>query len=813
MLRRLLRAMMLSAFLGLLAASAPAQYMFLDTNGDAVFNEQDVLSPATTTINVYLDTNHRRDGSSAVCAMEPSSSITINSYEIIFRVTSGSLTYGAWADAMGFNIMLGNAVGATDRYVGWGSVNILPPGRYRLGALSVSGVTSNASIGIASSTPLVPYAYTSFGSQCVGNDFDNTMKLGSDWFDTDGLTFGCTPTDPNNSPPAIDAPATASGAEGSAIEIQASASDPDAANTLLVTVSGAPSSLVLSGNSGPSPLAPVLAGILGYSDGGTHKIRWHVGDGACAFATDSTSLMVAGVDRAPVINAPATWSGNEGTPIQFNVFANDPDGDPIASLTAGGLPAGAFFNVFGGQTSGTFSWTPGFGESGTYPLSFTATNILSTTHHTTLTVLNADRSPAVVAPASRTTAEGAALSFGVTASDPDGEPIASLVATNLPAGASFNVAPDHLSGTFDWTPNFSQAGNYSVVFTATNSLTGSATTFITVTNVDRPPVLTLPGDQVVNEGAPLEFDVSAVDPDGSELYYFYASPLPAGAYFYPPYPYAVGQFVWTPSFTQSGEYVITFTAYNTLSTSGTVRITVLEVNQVPVITAPNSVFSAEGNAIAFDVAAPDADGEAVTIEIQNRPAGATFYDLGNAHGSFQWTPSYGQAGVYTVTFIAQDTRGGLAAPKSTTIHVDDLNRPPVASAGGPYTGIIGVEAAFDGTGSSDPDGNPLQFSWDYGDGATGSGPTPSHTYMAGGRFTVTLAVSDGMSSAADATSITIQDVFPARAFTTNANATIRLGSGKATWCAQIEPEGNAYLNTAVIASTVSMTYGGTTIFA
>ncbi|HEU4335050.1 MAG TPA: T9SS type A sorting domain-containing protein, partial [Candidatus Eisenbacteria bacterium] len=82
-----------------------------------------------------------------------------------------------------------------------------------------------------------------------------------------------------------------------------------------------------------------------------------------------------------------------------------------------------------------------------------------------------------------------------------------------------------------------------------------------------------------------------------------------------------------------------------------------------------------------------------------------------------------------------------------------------------------------------------------------------------GRFTVTLAVSDGMSSAADATSITIQDVFPARAFTTNANATIRLGSGKATWCAQIEPEGNAYLNTAVIASTVSMTYGGTTISA
>jgi PKD repeat protein len=70
-----------------------------------------------------------------------------------------------------------------------------------------------------------------------------------------------------------------------------------------------------------------------------------------------------------------------------------------------------------------------------------------------------------------------------------------------------------------------------------------------------------------------------------------------------------------------------------------------------------------------------------------------------------------------------------------------VDQAPVADPGGPY--ILPLEATFDGSGSYDPDGDPLTYLWDFGDGTTGTGVMPTHTYAAAGYYDVCLTVNDG----------------------------------------------------------------------
>jgi PKD repeat protein len=53
-----------------------------------------------------------------------------------------------------------------------------------------------------------------------------------------------------------------------------------------------------------------------------------------------------------------------------------------------------------------------------------------------------------------------------------------------------------------------------------------------------------------------------------------------------------------------------------------------------------------------------------------------------------------------------------------------------------------LACGFDASTSSDPDGTVDQYTWDYGDGSTGTGASPNHTFPSGGTFPVTLTVAD-----------------------------------------------------------------------
>jgi hypothetical protein len=91
----------------------------------------------------------------------------------------------------------------------------------------------------------------------------------------------------------------------------------------------------------------------------------------------------------------------------------------------------------------------------------------------------------------------------------------------------------------------------------------------------------------------------------------------------------------------------------------------------------------------------------------------------------------------------------------------DTDHTPVAGAGGPYTGSEGGSVSFVST-SSDADGDALTYAWTFGDGTTGTGALPGHTYAQDGSYTVSLTVSDGRGGSHSATTIaTIANVAPA----------------------------------------------------
>ncbi|MCI0451102.1 MAG: PKD domain-containing protein, partial [Candidatus Latescibacteria bacterium] len=82
----------------------------------------------------------------------------------------------------------------------------------------------------------------------------------------------------------------------------------------------------------------------------------------------------------------------------------------------------------------------------------------------------------------------------------------------------------------------------------------------------------------------------------------------------------------------------------------------------------------------------------------------------------------------------------------------DTNNPPLASATvSPLFGPLPLEVQFDASASSDPDGNPITFLWEFGDGQTSTQAVTSHVYDTEGEYLARLTVSDTFGATATLT--------------------------------------------------------------
>ncbi|MBI1884633.1 MAG: DNRLRE domain-containing protein, partial [Chlamydiae bacterium] len=115
---------------------------------------------------------------------------------------------------------------------------------------------------------------------------------------------------------------------------------------------------------------------------------------------------------------------------------------------------------------------------------------------------------------------------------------------------------------------------------------------------------------------------------------------------------------------------------------------------------------------------------------------------------------YEQAGTWIARLSVSD--GESVSLAQQTVNVTFKNHAPVANAGADVTSPLSVSISFDGSNSSDPDEQALNYSWNFGDGQTATGAIVLHAFLSIGEFTVTLTASDGELNASDTLIVSVK---------------------------------------------------------
>ncbi len=745
-MRSVLRLALLAAILTLAAAApASAQYMYLDSNGDGVSDSSDRMNAngTPTTVDVYLKTNQNRDGSTAACDTGDGP-LSIVSYATVMRAVNGTVTYATPTNHITQfgNVLLNvNPDGINFLYAqGGAQADIQPPGSYRCFTVTITGVSGTPRIDIAD---FFSGNFTSFGTNCSGNDFDNTYKLsggqgGSDWTDVDGLDLAQGSV--VNTPPTITNPGNRTVAELTPVAFTVTANDPDAGQTLTYTMgASAPAGATINGSTGAFAWTPTEA-----QGPSTFPITFRATDDAIPplFDETSISITVTEVNVAPVVNNPGSKTVNELALLVFTVTANDPDlpSNTQTWTLEPAAPTGATLT----PSTGAFSWIPSEAQGpGTFPVTFRATDngtpTLSGTTAITITVNEVNVAPVLAPIGNKTVQVSTLLSFTATATDADLP--ANAVTFSLDAGAPAGATIGTGTGVFNWTPP--STGAFPVTVRATDNGTPpmSASEAITITvnaAANVAPILGAIGNKTVAELATLAFTATATDANAGQTLTFSLDPgNPAGSTING----TTGAFSWTPTEAQGpGSFPITVRVTDNgsspLDDSELITITVTEVNVAPVVTSPGNRTVNELVALAFTATAGDADLPANTFTWSldaGAPAGAT---IGAGTGAFSWTPTEAQGpGTFPVTIRATDNGSpALAGTAAITITVNEVNVAPVLGGIGNKAATVGVALTFTATATdADIPANTLAFTLDTG------APTGASINGGSGAFTWTPA--------------------------------------------------------------------------
>jgi hypothetical protein len=554
------------------------------------------------------------------------------------------------------------------------------------------------------------------------------------------LTFAATASDPNDTPP----------------------------NKVTLSASGLPDGAIFGSATGKFTWTPTEA-----QGPGTYSIAITATDDGVPplSASETVTITVREVNNAPKLSVVSEQLSDELSELTFAATASDPNDTPAnrVTLSASGLPDGGSFD----PATGEFRWTPTEEQGpGSYSVTITAADDgvpgKSVSQVVAITVGEMNSPPKLSVVSDQQAEELSDLTFAATATDADVPK--NTLTFSLAEGAPAGTAIDPATGVFTWTPSESQGpGVYPVTVIVTDSgspaLSDAQTFTLTVSEVNRPPELSVASSQLSDELSELTFAATASDADvPANKVTLSANGLPEGSTFDP----ATGEFRWAPTEEQGpGTYTITFTATDDgvppQNTSQSVTITVKEVNAPPVLPPIGNKSVDEHQVLAFTVAASDANDSppnGVTLSAAGLPIGASFDP---ATGAFSWTPGEEQQGAHQVVFTATDDgTPPLSVSETITITVNEVNDPPTVVLVAPPPGAqfiapatIQIEAT-----ASDPEGALARV--EFFDGSTRLGEATDRPYalrwenVVAGQHTLTAKATDEQGASATSASVGVE---------------------------------------------------------
>jgi len=358
----------------------------------------------------------------------------------------------------------------------------------------------------------------------------------------------------------------------------------------------------------------------------------------------------------------------------------------------------AYYTVYSPNNAAVASGSFGY-ESEFTPL-LTGTNLLVLSSAVannvpySFQIIPGNHAPVLATIGNRTNNEMTLLTF--TASATDLEAPNDQLTFSLDPGAPTAASINPVTGVFTWTPDETNGpGVYPVTVRVTDNgipnFSDSETFSITVNEVNRVPLLTVLGDQIVNELVALNLSASATDPDvpTNALTFSLISP-PSGMTINA----TSGDIAWTPSeaqgpFTNAIIVVVTDTnppAVNAkqLSATNTFQVTVNEVNVAPVLAVQTNRTINELALLTVTNTATDSDlpPNGLSYELTVFPPGATI----SSDGIITWTPTEVQGPstnifttVVTDTNLAAINAQNLTATNTFTVFVNEVNVAPTTA--------------------------------------------------------------------------------------------------------------------------------------